>query len=163
MRLLLIITMTISVLYSNGQINQKEMSDKENINKSEDQWKQELTDEEYAVLRNCGTEPPFTGKYYKHDEKGTYQCAACGAELFSSDTKYDSGSGWPSFYNAIDKKAIKEVADNSLGMRRIEIKCAKCDGHLGHVFPDGPKPTGMRYCVNSISLDFKSESSEKEK
>jgi peptide-methionine (R)-S-oxide reductase len=163
MRVLLIFMMIVSISYSYGQTKEKEMRDKKDINKSEDQWKQDLTEEEYAVLRNCGTEPPFTGKYYKHNEKGTYHCAGCGAELFRSDTKYDSGSGWPSFYDAIDKKAINEVVDSSYGMQRIEIKCANCDSHLGHVFPDGPRPTGMRYCVNSISLDFKSENREKEK
>lgn len=163
MRIFLIFSLFIAVFHSYGQTNNKEMNDKEKINKSEDQWKSDLTEEEYAILRNCGTEPPFSGKYYNYKEKGTYHCSACDAELFSSDTKYDSGSGWPSFYNAIDKKAIKELEDNSFGMRRIEIKCAKCESHLGHVFPDGPKPTGMRYCVNSISLDFKSETSEKEK
>jgi len=134
----------------------------EKLSKTNEQWKQELTEEEYNILRNCGTEPPFTGKYYKHNEKGTYHCAACGAKLFSSDTKYDSGSGWPSFYDAIDKNAIKEISDNSFGMQRIEIKCAKCDGHLGHVFPDGPRPTGLRYCVNSVSLNFKDANPKKE-
>lgn len=163
MRALLIITLIIATFYTNGQTTKKEMNKKDNINKNEEQWQKELTAEEYAVLRGCGTEPPFTGKYYKHNEEGTYHCAACGAELFSSETKYESGSGWPSFYNAINKKAIKEVSDNTLGMKRIEIKCAKCNGHLGHVFPDGPNPTGLRYCVNSISLDFKSDKSEKEK
>lgn len=138
------------------------MQDEKNIQKTDEQWKQELSPEEYNVLRNCGTEPPFTGKYYKHNEKGTYNCSACGAELFSSETKYESGSGWPSFYNAIDKKAIKEVVDNSLGMQRTEIKCAKCDGHLGHVFPDGPNPTGLRYCVNSVSLNFEVDSLRKD-
>ncbi len=131
------------------------MKENKNSIKTQEQWKQELTTEQYTVLRNCGTEPPFTGKYYKHDEQGIYYCVACGAELFRSDTKYDSGSGWPSFYEGIDKKAVLEVPDNSFGMQRIEIKCASCNSHLGHVFPDGPQPTGLRYCVNSVSLDFK--------
>lgn len=162
MRVLVIIILVTSNIFSYSQSTHKVMQDNKSIVKSDDEWKNKLTDEEYDVLRNCGTEPPFTGRYYKHNEEGTYHCAACGAELFSSDTKFDSGSGWPSFYNATDKKAIKEVVDNSFGMQRIEIKCSKCDGHLGHVFPDGPKPTGMRYCVNSISLDFKGENLEKE-
>ena len=121
---------------------------------SDEKWKDKLTEEEYKVTRQCGTEPPFSGKYYNHKEDGVYRCVCCDSELFSSSTKYDSGSGWPSFYDAVNKKAIKEIEDNSLGMMRIEIKCAKCDAHLGHVFPDGPNPTGMRYCVNSLSLDF---------
>ena len=121
---------------------------------SDSNWKDKLSQEEYHVTRCGGTEPPFTGKYYKHDENGTYNCNCCKKPLFSSDVKYDSGSGWPSFYDAVDKSAIKEIEDNSLGMKRVEIKCSKCDAHLGHVFPDGPNPTGMRYCVNSLSLDF---------
>lgn len=127
---------------------------KEALVDSDKKWKGKLTDEEYRVTRQCGTEPPFSGKYYNHDENGVYRCVCCDAKLFSSSTKYDSGSGWPSFYDAIDKSAIKELEDSSFGMKRIEIKCAKCDSHLGHVFPDGPNPTGLRYCVNSLSLDF---------
>jgi peptide-methionine (R)-S-oxide reductase len=123
--------------------------------KTEQQWQKELSSEQYQILRQCGTEPAFTGKYYKHKEKGSYHCAACGELLFSSETKFDSGSGWPSFYAAADKKNITEIVDNSFGMVRTEIKCAHCGSHLGHVFPDGPKPSGMRYCVNSVSLDFK--------
>lgn len=125
------------------------------IEKTEAEWLAELGPERYRIMRQCSTEPPFTGKYWNHKEKGSYHCAGCGAELFSSDTKYDSGSGWPSFFAAVDKKRIKELPDTSYGMFRTEIKCAACDGHLGHVFTDGPRPTGLRYCVNSASITFK--------
>jgi len=160
MRSIIILSLIFVAFIAKAQTTSNEMKENKEVIKTEEQWKQELTEEEYRVLRDCGTEPAFTGKYYNHKEDGTYSCAACGAELFTSETKYDSGSGWPSFYAAIDKEAIKEIADNSYGMRRIEIKCAKCDSHLGHVFPDGPRPTGMRYCVNSVSLDFKKEEKE---
>lgn len=158
MKTLLILTMLAFALPAISQVKtENTMKENENTVKTNDEWKSELTDEQYRVLRQCGTEPPFTGKYYKNKEDGKYYCAACGALLFESSTKYDSGSGWPSFYAPANNKNIKEIRDTSLGMERIEIKCAKCDGHLGHVFPDGPKPTGMRYCVNSASLDFKKE------
>ncbi len=127
----------------------------EKIKKTDAEWKAELTPEQYRVLREKGTERAFTGKYNIHKEKGMYVCAGCNSPLFTSDTKFDSGCGWPSFFEALDKDKIKEVRDLSFGMVRIEILCAKCDGHLGHVFDDGPKPTGLRYCVNSLSLDFK--------
>ena len=123
----------------------------------ENEWRKKLTREQYKVLREKGTERPFTGIYWDNHEKGRYYCAACGAPLFDSDTKFESGSGWPSFYAPIDEKKIKIQADRSLGMVRTEVLCKKCGGHLGHVFPDGPKPTGQRYCINSISLNFKKE------
>lgn len=123
----------------------------------EDEWRERLSEEEYRVLREKGTEPRFSGEFLENKADGTYVCAGCGAELFDSDTKYDSGSGWPSFYDAVDNDAIATRPDQSLGMNRTEILCARCGGHLGHLFDDGPNPTGMRYCVNSVSLDFDPE------
>lgn len=124
-------------------------------NNNQDEWKGKLTPEQYNVCRLGATESPFSGKYYKHRDDGMYVCVACGQELFSSETKFDSGSGWPSFWGAVEKKNIKEIDDHALGMHRIEVRCGKCDSHLGHVFPDGPNPTGRRYCINSVALDFK--------
>jgi peptide-methionine (R)-S-oxide reductase len=122
---------------------------------TEEEWKKKLSKIEYYVLREKGTERPFTGEYWNHKEKGIYKCAGCGTELFSSNTKYASGCGWPSFYDAIDKNKIEEKIDLTHGMKRIEVLCKNCGGHLGHIFDDGPKDkTGLRYCINSISLDF---------
>jgi peptide-methionine (R)-S-oxide reductase len=125
---------------------------KEKIQKSEEDWKKELTPEQYQVCRMKATERPFTGEYYKTKDPGIYKCVACGNELFDSDTKYESGSGWPSFYKPIDAENVETEDDDSYGMHRSEVVCSKCGAHLGHVFPDGPRPTGLRYCINSIAL-----------
>lgn len=127
----------------------------EKINRTEDEWRAELTDEQYGILRKGMTERAFTGEYYHNKADGTYHCAGCGQALFSSDTKYDSGSGWPSFWDILQENSIDIVEDKSYGMSRLEIKCSRCDSHLGHVFEDGPRETtGLRYCVNSASLKF---------
>jgi peptide-methionine (R)-S-oxide reductase len=127
---------------------------KPEIVKTEDEWKAELDPERYHVLREKGTEPAWTGALLDVHDPGLFRCAACGTALFRSDDKFDSGSGWPSFTRAADDGVIVEHADNTFGMRRTEVTCAKCGGHLGHVFPDGPAPTGDRYCINSLSLEF---------
>ncbi|MFN8286322.1 MAG: peptide-methionine (R)-S-oxide reductase MsrB [Chitinophagales bacterium] len=139
--------------------NQKQTmeNDSNKLVKTEKEWQESLTPEQYYVLRQKGTESPFTGKYYLNKEKGVYVCAACGNELFTSDMKFDSHCGWPSFDREIAGGKIKTQVDSSHGMIRTEIMCAKCGSHLGHIFDDGPTETGMRYCVNSISLDFKKE------
>ena len=125
---------------------------KDKIQKSDAEWKKELTPEQYQVCRMKGTERPFTGEYYKTKDPGVYKCVACGNELFESDTKYESGSGWPSFYKPIGEENVETEDDDTYGMRRTEVMCSKCGAHLGHVFPDGPRPTGLRYCINSVSL-----------
>ncbi len=126
------------------------MTDK--IKKTDAEWREQLTPEQYRITRQKGTEMAFTGEYYKTKTPGTYLCVACGQELFSSDTKYESGSGWPSFYQPLQKDAVETVDDSSHGMTRTEVVCGRCGAHLGHVFPDGPRPTGLRYCMNSASL-----------
>lgn len=125
--------------------------------KSEQEWRQQLDPDAYRVCREKGTEPAFSGKYWNSKDAGMYHCAACGEALFSSETKYDSGSGWPSFYAPLEQNRVAELADNSYGMQRVEVICSRCDSHLGHVFPDGPPQTGLRYCINSLSLNFSAE------
>lgn len=124
------------------------------ITKSDAQWRQELSPEEYQVARQKGTERAFTGRYWNLNEPGIYRCVGCGTELFASDTKFDAGCGWPSYFEPIDPELVREEVDASHGMVRTEVLCAVCDSHLGHVFPDGPPPTGLRYCINSVSLRF---------
>lgn len=164
MRLLFLIYISMSLLVNINSFAQEKKNRKEkqveNFN-SEEYWKKLLTKEQYHVLREKGTERPFTGEYWNHFEKGVYKCAACGEVLFESDTKFDAGCGWPSFYKAIDKSKIIEKDDFSYGMHRIEVMCKNCGGHLGHVFPDGPKPTGLRYCINSVSIKFEKANKEK--
>ncbi len=158
------------VVFSSVSCNTQDKKNLDNRNnskfeimKSEEDWKSILSPEEYKVLRNKGTEYPGTGEYNLFFEKGTYKCRACGNILFTSDAKFESHCGWPSFSDVVRTDAIKEIADSSLGMVRTEVVCAKCGGHLGHLFPDGPQPTGLRYCINSVSINFsKSDTNSKE-
>jgi peptide-methionine (R)-S-oxide reductase len=129
----------------------------EKVEKTEAEWREELTPEQYKILREKGTERAFTGAYWDSKDDGVYRCAGCGQALFRSDTKYDSGTGWPSFYEALDPEAVETAPDSSFFMRRTEVMCARCGGHLGHVFDDGPEPTGKRFCINGCALDLDPE------
>ncbi len=142
-------------IFSCSQAQKNEKQDPRQVQKTEAEWKKELSSQEYSVLREKGTERPFTSPFNANKKKGVYTCAACGTPLFSSDTKFDSGTGWPSFYKPLFAKNVEEDKDVSMGMVRTEVLCNVCGGHLGHVFEDGPAPTGLRYCLNGVSLSFK--------
>lgn len=148
-RILFPLLITISVTACTAQTTKKYA-----VAKTDAEWKKQLTSEQYQVTRKKGTETAYTGKYWDNHEKGIYKCVCCDQELFSSATKFESGTGWPSFYQPIGKKNVENIVDNSYGMQRTEVVCSRCGAHLGHVFDDGPKPTGLRYCMNSVSLTF---------
>lgn len=158
----LVVVLIAVALCSYGQSKPKAVEEG-TIRKTDAEWKKILTPEQYEVLRAKGTERAFTGKYWDNHEKGTYYCAACNQALFDASTKFESGTGWPSFWQPIKKEAVSVGTDNSLGMVRDEVVCSRCGGHLGHVFDDGPKPTGLRYCLNSVSLKFEKAPDDKKK
>ena len=147
-------TFTTACGQSPKNVKNPTSSNTETVMKTDEEWKKQLTPEQYRVLREAGTERAFSGAYVDNHEKGTYHCAACHQALFTSETKFDSGTGWPSFYQPVEKSAVTEHTDSTFGMKRTEVVCSRCGGHLGHVFDDGPNPTGLRYCMNSVSLDF---------